>query len=174
MNDNKGISLIEMLLVLVILALLVSAAVGGIHYINYGNTKECANKIDLALSEVRIDDLSRDVESYLYIYKYNNCYYLTESRQASPVLDDTGIKLGNGQISLWYRTSSMASGDSDIKIDGGTSYMKIGFEKGTGGVMAKPGATSDYYNRILVKNHGETEARYTIVMVQATGKHFIQ
>lgn len=173
MKKNKGFSLIELIVTLAILALLVSTVISSINYINYGNAKKCANEIDMTLGKVRLDDMSRDAVSYLYIYKYNNCYYMMESQLAAPVLDDNGIKLGNGQISLWYRTRL---GSDDKKIDGtsGTSYMKIGFEKGTGGVMANPGATSDYYNRIMVKNLGETDTRYTIVLVQATGKHFIR
>lgn len=171
MRNNKGFTLIELILVVAILALFAGGVIQGISYITYADTKRCANRIDAAIDQVRLDAMSRAVKPCLYLYEYDGSYYMkiVDSAAISPILDDKGTRLANSQIKIAYRTTSMADVDPDTLITGGT-FMKLDFVKSTGGIAEYNGT---YYNRILVKDNDGT-VKYTITMVQGTGKHFIE
>lgn len=178
MKHNEGMSFIEIIIVITILAIFAGGTVGSISYIRYADTKKCAGEINAAIEKVRMDAMSMANKPSLYVYQYNNIYYIKEigTDIVNPLtqLDDTGTRLANNHVQLCYRTVNMAPTDSDVVIRSSPSpnvYMKLGFLRSTGGIAYIDG-TTDLYTQILVKNkHGELQ--YTITLVQATGKHFI-
>gem|GEM_PF-1550503 len=170
MKNNKGMSMIEIILVLAILALLSTGMLTGINYIQYGNTKKCSNLIDSALDKVRIDAMSKAEKPYLYLYEFEGSYYMLESAETTPTLDSSGTKLGNRQVRLYYSTDP--GGVAEITSSIPLHYMKIGFVKSTGGIAQN--ADNSYYDEILIKNGAGTETRYTITLIKATGKHYIE
>lgn len=179
MRNNKGVSLIELIIAIAILAVLAGSTVGAVRYIQYGNTKRCAYKINAKIDEVRFQDMSKVNKPSLYIYQYQGDYYMkimgTEVANPAAALDGDGIKLANSQVRLYYRTSKMVSTDADVLIQDAVApgipvYLKLEFTKDTGAV--KPIAPSSYVNEILVRDDNGS-LRYTITLVQITGKHFV-
>ena len=178
MKHNEGMSFIEIIIVITILAIFAGSTIGSISYLQYADTKKCAGEINTAIEKVRMDAMCMVNKPSLYLYQYNNIYYMKEIGTDIPnplaKLDDTGTRLANKHVQLSYRTDNMAPAASDVVISAASIpavYMKLGFIKSTGGIAYIDG-TTDIYNQILIKDdHGELQ--YTITLVQATGKHFI-
>lgn len=177
LNYNKGVSLVEIIIVIAIIAIFASSALGGIHYIQYADSKKCATEIDAAIDKARIKAMSQANHPSLYLYQYHNIYYLreigTDVADPSSQLDDTGVRLANQQLKLYYRTSNMNPTDPDNLIRETPSpsiVVKLRFIKSTGGIASIAG--TNYYNQILIKDNNGV-LKYTITLIQATGKHFI-
>lgn len=172
MKNNKGMSLIEIIIVIAILAILTVGTLGGINYIRYGNAKECAYEINAALDKVRMEAMSRAEKPYLYLYEFDNSYYMRQSTASASaeLLNETGVRLGNKQLRLFYQTT--LSAEQEITGFTGGTYMKLGFDKSTGGISSNS-ADSSYYNKIIIKDADGT-VRYTITLIKATGKHYVE
>jgi prepilin-type N-terminal cleavage/methylation domain-containing protein len=178
MKNNKGISLVEIIIVLAVLSILSVTAFSGINYIKYANSKKCAYKIDSALDRVRMQVMSKANKEYLYIYQYNNDYYMKENTMSTPtatLLDDSGTKLGNKQIKLFYRTTSMsvASPDEEVGSYANRSYIRLSFKKSSGSFITITESGTDYYNEIKIKDRNGT-LKYTVTLIQSTGKHYVE
>lgn len=178
MKNNKGMTLIEIIIVLAVISILSVTALSGINYIKYGNTKKCAYKIDAALDQVRMQVMSKADKEYLYIYQYKNYYYMKESTRNTPtstLLDDSGTKLGNKQIELYYRTTSMSSAAPDKAIGSyaNDTYIRLSFKKSSGSFITMTEGGTDYYNEIKIKD-GNGILKYTVTLIQTTGKHYVE
>ncbi len=172
MKNNKGMSLIEIIIVIAILAILTTGALGGMNYIRYGNAKSCAYEINAALDKVRMEAMSKAEKPYLYIYQFNGSYYMMQSTAvaSASLLNASGTRLGNQQLILSYETTHPASEDISRYEDG--KYMAISFDKTKGGISTNP-SDSCYYKKILIKDSDGT-VRYTITLIRATGKHYVE
>lgn len=179
MRNNKGISLVELIIVIAIITLFAGGSIAGIQYLHYAGARQCVNEMDAAIEKVRMEAMSKTNKPYLYLYQYQNAYYMkvlgADIVDPELLLDEKGTKVANRRLTLCYRTSTMNSGDTDLVLtdmaSGGGHYIKLGFIKSTGGIA--PLSDSSYYSRILVKNQ-EERLLYTITLVQATGKHSIR
>lgn len=175
MRNNKGISLVEIIIIIAILAVLAGGTISGINYIRYANTKNCANVINAAIGRVRIEAMSKTNKPSLYIYQHNNNYFMRviDNTISDPttLFNENGTRLSNSQVQLCYRTSGMDPSDPDVVINDTTpEFLRIGFVKNTGGI--EPIAGTNSVNQILIRNQNGT-LEYTITLVQATGKHII-
>lgn len=173
MKENKGTTLIEIIVVVTILSILAGGSISGINYIKHANTKKCAYRINDELYKVRLQAVSQLVRPYLYIYQYKGSYYMTTdtATPTADLLDDSGTLLGNNQLALYYQTN-LSAVDHVIGDFTSGNYMKISFSKDTGGVTVNS-SDSSYYNKILIKDSKGT-LRYTIHLIQSTGKHYIE
>lgn len=166
MKENKGFTMVEVILVVAILAILSVGAATSIGYIHYGNTKKCAEAISSGLDETRIDTMSRADKPYLYLYRYNSVYYILKSTEKGRTVDngqlrENGTRIGNGRLAI---SCKVAGGGSQL-LDN-NNYIRIAFLKSTGAFDSSAGN----YEEILV----EGNASYTIHLVQETGKHYME
>lgn len=172
MKNNRGITLVEIIIVITILSILTVMTFGGLHYIKYGNAKRCAYELNAALDKIRIEDMSKAEKAYLYIYLYRDSYYMKESTSeaSAALLDDSGVLLGNKQLGIYYQTSADPLAEQEAGDFASGSFMKISFEKSTGELSSNGTA---YYKNIRIRDRGGT-IRYTIRLIQASGKHFVE
>lgn len=177
-SSNKGITLVEIIIVLAILSVLAVSTFSGLSYIRYGNAKSCAYQINAALDKIRLDNMSKADKAYLYLYQFNGSYYMRESTgpASAALLNGEGVLLGNRQLGLFYQTSA-GSGEQEVGDFGSGTFLGLSFEKSTGElsiheVAGVPPAPS-YCNRILIKDRDGT-IRYTIHLIQASGKHYVE
>lgn len=166
-QNNKGYSLVEIIIVIAILAILSTVAYNNFSYIKYANTKTCAKEINSQYEKARQLAMSKPERPDYYIYKYNdNIYLKLISSSVAPVLDNTGTLIGNGGIDVYYTTTS---NPTKIKLNNGDN-IKIQFKKSSGGL--KPITASEFYNQIIVCTEGSTTGE-TIHLVEVTGKHYM-
>ena len=179
-NNNKGYTLIELVVVLAILAIFIVFGITGLNYIFGTAVNSCAHDVKSAIGAVRINTMGK-YESTLHIYQGADGYYKQEYYK---VVDPTGAvsttwendepyKIGKSYLTLTYQTKGGTSGTVDA--DG----IWIGFDRGSGkerdvdaSSSLPPGkaGAADLFTEIAVS--GVKTVKVTIV--PATGKIYIE
>ena len=77
-KERRGFSLIELVITIALLGILVGSAAVMFGYLRYADTKEAAERVNMELSNLRIDTMSKTGDrKYLYIYLISgDGYYL--------------------------------------------------------------------------------------------------
>lgn len=129
-DDNHGISLVEILAVISILAILASGGISIYRQLRFGDTKEAAVRIDAAMAEIRMETMCKDQKLFLYLYSSDGAVYMKKSTEASEAAASltaaSGIKLSD-RINLSYRIAS--SGEADLEPG---AALCISFERSSG------------------------------------------
>ncbi len=167
-TNQKGMSLIEIIIVIALVGILAGTSVTLIGHVHYANTKKTVESMDSALDKLQVNSMSKQDKTYLYIYKLSDGYYMKQLTDVITTFDGTkfdsnGTKLsGNStQVYLESESGTLVDGNVFIRI----SYKKSGvFDKETITGSTELGTNVD---KIVVKGNGT----YTITLVGATGKH---
>lgn len=166
MKNNRGYSLIEMIIVIAIIAVV---GVAGLSFMTLqANTKvkECVSKISSSISKVKVDAMSKsktENDYYIKIYKDSNNFHLTKYLNGTPVDEIIGNK---NQTIKYYA-------EDNTEYDVSTEPLIIKFERETGGFkkMQDSGGTEFYVNKISVTNGSRT---MELKIVPITGKVTIE
>lgn len=166
-NNNLGVSLVELMVVVSILAVLSAGMVTGMGMMSGKKAKECATQINSAIGKTKLETLSKSVgadsldnmDTYLEVYKAEDgtihariCVKGTE--------EDT--KVGERGLKVQY----MNAGDETVhELVNAQDSFKIGFDRSTGAFM-KNGTV--YVENILI-SYGQKV--YEIHITQETGKY---
>lgn len=166
MKDNRGVSLVEIIVVIAIIGLLAVGATSGWNYINYADTSKCAKEINGLMIRTRVQAMSKEEKPYLYIYKKGTTYYSLVSTSNTFPSNPDGSKLANKKVTISY-TYKDPVGSLQVHEIGDGDYIKIDFDKSTGGfVDTGIGAIED------IKIQGSST--YTIHLYKVTGKTKMQ
>jgi prepilin-type N-terminal cleavage/methylation domain-containing protein len=164
-KDNHGVTLMELIVVMLIMAILAVGTVTGYNLFNVGSAKHAAEKINTKLGYVQIENMTKS-EIYSLVIEKDEAegdYKLSILYGSSQLETTEFLKLKEGQITYQYdnlETHTVGTGDK----------LVISFRKDTGGIKADSlsGLT---VTRIGITSSGKT---YDIRLVPATGKHFIE
>ncbi len=184
-KDNKGFTMVEIIIALAILALLSGLTIQTVSYISYGNSKKCVTEIDGMLDKVQMETMSKEHTPYLYLYGTDKGYFMVISTTAT--MNRTGLEAQGGtkvaganvKIKAKKISTVVQADGSEAEVTeegylaGGTpgavtptfDYIRIGFKKSTGGFLADA-----YYETLTIEGDGAT----TIYMVESTGKHYVE
>ena len=156
---NRGFSLIELIVVVAIMA--VALAVGGysLSAISLANAKNCATEIKSSLEKTRTQACSSDNSTStatlsLYRDSASNKVCISKNYEGTPK------EIGSKAVSVRYRLK----GDTSYQ-DLGTTALKFGFDRSTGGFKSVDGAT--IVEEIQISSGGRT---YTLTCYGLTGK----
>lgn len=159
-KDNKGFSLVEMIVILAIIAILTTGGVAA--YLNWRamNLQDCAKKIDMALSATKVDAMSKENSSMTIRLGSEGVYELRVGDEEIETLGDSNIKI----------SYSDTDGHINVPIDGAND-LTISYERATGAF--KPIETNEageavYCTEIQLERKGKTAQ---IALVRTTGKH---
>lgn len=165
-KDRRGMSLVEMMIVMAIMGLLSASAVSLMGRVYYANTKKTVETISNALDRLRINTMSKEGAEYLYIYQIDQECYLIESGEKRDSFDgafmtEKGTKLcgGGTDIFLDSETGTKVEGDAVIRV----AYKK------SGAFNTDP-VEGTNVSAIVVKGSGVT----SISLAGETGKHYIE
>ena len=161
-DDNRGISLVEILAVISILAILASGGISLYGQLGYADTKRAANRVNSAMEEVRMESMSRDRKPYLYLYQIDGTYYLkrsTEANQAAAELEAASGTLISEKISLSFRITP----SQDVTLDPGMA-LRISFDRSSG-------RFDQELERIQIRS---ANAVTEITCVPETGRHWAE
>jgi prepilin-type N-terminal cleavage/methylation domain-containing protein len=174
LKDNKGFSLIEIMVVLVIVAIIFTGTVISIRLLNFADTEYCANEINSEMGTLRMETMSKgSVHHYLVIEwdSTDHTYYMSRVTSASnKPLDSANWqtdastirnrkKLASSKITI--ATSLDGTIFTDITVT--NSVILISF-------VPSSGAFESTYKQIRVTSIGKTS---TVVMVGKTGKFYV-
>ncbi len=184
-NDNQGVTLIEIIIILFIISVLAGGATIGIQNLDAGNALSSVKRINALLDYVRVQNMSKDKSYYLLLEEESGAFY-------AEVVYDVGtvgitksilkekLKLKKGNITYICNPGTNPVADKSFTVDADVSpsnSLKLSFLKESGALekIQEPGAPAGseltYIRRILVSAAGRTN---TIYLVAATGKHYIE
>ena len=161
-KDNRGVTLVELIVVMLIISILAGGTVIAVGSLDSGNTKSTVERIGALLDYVRVLNMSKDRTYYLVVKKEGEVFtafvqYDDGGRQN--LLTET-LKLKNGEIK--YSTDM---GEETVGAD--VSSLELSFSK-EGSIPAGSGGE---IKSILISGGGHSRI---IHLVAATGKHYIE
>lgn len=160
LRDQRGITLVEIIIVIAIVGILASTAVMMIGHLHYADTQKVMKTLDASLNQLQVKSISKSGNYYLYIYHLDNGYYeqiLPDNLKKfdSTKLTKDGTKLSNNTIKLCQDGAELAE----------NSFMKIAYTKQ---------ATFDTANTTVQTILIDGVPKYSIRLVMDTGKHFVE
>lgn len=182
MKNNKGFSIIELIVVLAVVAVLTSVVSMSVGFVFGLDAKECAQELDDYLKMTKTSALSKDAQE-LKIYRKasDNKYYvdfieysLNTGAGGTPVLKPRTLKtecIGKETVTIEYVLTD-SSGYKKTIDD--THSITIGYDRSTGAfqkVKENSSVTTKYCSSIII-TRGSRE--YILELVPETGKHFIK
>lgn len=169
MEQNKGFSLIELIVVIALITVLMSVGILQMRMVRGYYAKQCAEEVEAQLNKVQITNMARKATE-LVIYKNvtDNEYYAKIIENKGTALEKfTERKLGRSSLEITY---SMDSKDTDIRTLDGTAPITIVFDRATGELKRMDGTNAIGCHRIWIKQRGNDQKVYTITIYQETGK----
>lgn len=183
-NDDKGFTIIEIVVVIAILGILVTMLIGGTSYIASSAARGLANSVKTAIGETRIKTMGKQ-ETALYIYrsteddkfyrqfivKVNGDWQKPETEEMigkkNPVLKytitggtESELTPGTGIFICFDRTTGKEAVVSDILVDVDASGKLVEDTDSTG-------LNSIMCEKITITGGGSV---YDVVIYPATGK----
>lgn len=169
-KNNRGFTLVEIILVLGIGALLAGVSLTGLNYLKYGNTRKCAERLLDKLDEVQVENMTREGITYLGIFKEGDALYVQKLKLSEPGRGDVSTaaaeKIAEKSIELKWSTGE----DTDTLDE--TELLLVSFSKATGAYRTEPLAAGGrvYAGDFWICGRGI----FHIVQVAETGKHYIE
>ena len=162
-KDNKGFSLVELIVVIALLAVVALAVITYAGMLGGGNAKKCANGLKSSLSQTKVCAMSRTSAS-MTVYADDKGVYVKSMQGSTEKVE----KIGNAGTKVEYRT--VRNSDSFTTV--GTTAangVKIEFDRASG--ACKKMASGDYCYGFKVTT-GQTV--YIVNIEPLTGKVSIQ
>ncbi len=178
MEKNKGVTLIELIIVIAIIGILLGGIALSFSILNSADIQGCAQTLDSSLEKTKNECMTKAEQQYMVLYKstdpdYSGYYVgsVTEADLATyTYAPENDRKVGSAKIQISVTL------DSRTVIDVASNPVFIAFDRGTGAFKnivtgIPPYSTGKYPVCITVTNG----ARNSIInCVQATGKHFVE
>ncbi|MBD5556655.1 MAG: prepilin-type N-terminal cleavage/methylation domain-containing protein [Roseburia sp.] len=170
-RDHKGMSLVEIILVLAIMGIMTGVSATLIGHIYYANTKKAVEEIDATLSKQRVEAMSHKDTIYLYIYSLSDGYYMKQLSEELYAFDSSkmtsdGIKLCGGSTTV-LRDGTAVDSSHIIRI----AYKRSGVFDTTdvSAVAGISGEKRTNVTTITVSGRGS----FSISLTAETGKHYV-
>ena len=147
--NNKGFSLMELMVVIGIMTILASIFTVGFSLVSNKQVDECAKKIQLTLENARTTSMGKKSMS-LKFEESNGRIYVTKTINGTA---GTKIELGDGALTVKYTTMD-ASGNTDEKDLDSAALDSVVFNRASGAL--KPLTGDVYLQYITITNNRKT------------------
>lgn len=169
MKNNKGFSLVELIIVLAILAVVTGVSFVGLGYVHGKNVKSSVEKIDSSLLKIQSYTMSKSTgarDIYMRLTRKSDGYYVEywHTGAATP-MESENIGKRNFTITAYYEggsTGTVTVGSAQ------NSQVDIYFDRSTGGLLPLTAGGDTYWSKIEVKSSGT--GGYSVSISKITGK----
>lgn len=151
---NRGVTLVELLVVVAILSIAVGAAGISISLAYSRDAEKCAKSINAALENTRMLSLSEKGKFTMTLDMENN-----------------QITIDNSETGNVHTESLQKNVKIYVPGQEGTTSVSVRFDKSTGKVAAMDGEENGIL-RITSENNSGKKA--SVVLVKGTGKHYVE
>lgn len=171
-KNQKGFSLIELIIVIAIIAVLAGASVAMFGHISYANTKKAAAEVDSALSKLRLDTMSDAEHEYLYIYPWTDGYYmkLVDANESVTTVKDN-IHLNGGGTRLCGTNVEIYADGRTTPISG-EEFIRVAYKKNGTFLVETDTPPKQGTNASTIEIRGS--GTYKISLDYTTGKHYME
>lgn len=181
MRDERGFSLVEMIVVIAIISIIGAGAYSMLGLMNGKYAKECATKTQAALSQTKVTAMSKskgaalyDVYIRIYTDANGSIYLDSVTGHGTPGEFRTTEKIGNAKVTVRAvkgRVGTEAS-DCTVALDDSNEII-IAFDRADGTfnevLSAQDGVKeTDIYWKRIVFSQGSVD--YVLELVPVTGK----
>ena len=164
MKKNKGMSFIELILVILIISILTTVGLSIYKSLGYADTKKAASHINSSLSRARIDTMSRREISYLYLYRIDGRLY-------SKLSTEEGLTVGvYGELTEAEGVGYSRNIILNYKTDTGVSRVLGDYECICISFLKSSGAFAGNYSGLILESGNNNT---TIACIKETGRHYI-
>ncbi|NLZ82066.1 MAG: prepilin-type N-terminal cleavage/methylation domain-containing protein [Clostridiales bacterium] len=160
-HNNKGYTLIELIITLGILAIITTGAVMLTSRITYADTTKAAKIVDSTMDKLRLETMTKSTKRYLHIYHYDDSIYIKisiyDTASMAGLDSASGNKIGR-KMDIYYKVY-----DGVEELLGSGDSIVIGFARSSG-------AFSSNYETIRFQYGGSSS---TIYCTKETGRHYV-
>lgn len=173
-RDNRGMTLVELIIVMTIIIVISVGSLLGFGVLGYGGVKEAAGRMKSLADYVRLENMTRSEQYYLVIYHEDDNYYACVQARGN---DGSSIDIRKEKLDLKkghlyyqdsddnrYLISSYTVEDIEVK-----DRLEITFTKDTGGLRKDPAVKNVKFIEMAY-----SKGSYKIYFVEATGKTYIE
>ena len=174
MKNNKGFSLLELLIIISIGAVLIGGTAFSLNLLNYGNVTKCTRKLNESIRDLKVESISRSTEHCYLILRFDateEAYYMVTA-VSEEELDESNWeekaqilsypqKLAFNKVNISYSNRSDGTDSVDLKEK---SPLIISYK-------AESGAFASEWKQITIESKGISSS---IHMVTKTGNHYIK
>lgn len=142
-KNNRGMSLVEIILVITLMTIVASAAGYGLNLISKKPVQECAKKVEIVLNQNRTNSMGKNV-AYLEFYMVGNRVAVKEYSQSardareSAVQEGTEVILGAADVKLHFFYKDAAGNVTEKILKDGESFsVRVEFKRDSGSLKAE-------------------------------------
>lgn len=172
-KDNRGMSLVEIILVIGLMGIIAGMTGYGLTLISKKPVQECAKKVEIALNQNRTNSMGKKV-AYLEFYMTASdssgraaFREYSQSARESDVREGDETIIGAAGVKLRFVYKNAAGAESEVTM--GTGHIKVSFKRDSGSLVEEGGLVLDRIE--IYKDAAYVE---TVSIDKLTGKVTLQ
>ncbi len=134
MKNNKGFSLVELVIVIAIMGIALTMLAANFGYMSSSAAKGCANSLKTAIGQTRIETMGKK-ETYLYVYKDGDGYSIKTvnkgSKTGDPVTVESDEQIAKNKVFISYTIKTTGGDVGPVELDSTNDFL-IGFNRENG------------------------------------------
>ncbi len=167
-QDNRGLSLVEIMVVIAIIAVVGGVGIWGVGAITGRPAQQCAQKIVYSLERHRTTSMSKLKADYvLWQDSVTGKVYVNERVTNDKTKDLSAVTPITTEIGASGMKVTYVCSDGDT-VDLATSSLNLGFDRSSGAF--KQQSDGSYCTKIIVERGGRS---FEVTLVPFTGKVYI-
>ena len=159
---DKGVSLIEMIIVIAIITLASSVTISLIGQLSFARTQKAAKTINITLDKLRMETMSKGISYKMYLYLVDGDLYMKILKDGDTITltKDSGEKLS---VDCQVRCKREGTVE-EVLEEGVGKYIAFSFSKSSG-------AFTSNYEWVSISNAKHNSKLH---FIKETGKHWIE